>query len=545
MDQTTEFTTLAQARPVTALPGLWRKQLTVPPQQWGLLIPPGQPPQALPTGQHTLGTWWQRFTGRFGQTVYLLLPQQPLTIPATNPRLRHQDRFVLSGDDELVDVGWQTRLRIKQPSLFYQQFIEDNGRITLFALQKALAAQTAPMLAPVVARYAAADLEAAPVQQALHTTLSQNLTPLLAQWGLELVAIDGLTVRPAATMAELAERVQAWESRLQEIAQSAKFDQLTQAAERAEYIRQLEADFDIPGFADLMAQAEAAAPSVPDRSAPTEPTPAWAARWQDGLRRWWQGRLAGAATPPASTADPAPAATDPKPTRPQAPSVPDNGGEPGWLRWFAFIRIGFSFLLIFLAFLDMAPSDPEYTDVALRLFIYGATLLVGIVSTIWVEERAWHNYRQRQMANPQLYLPYDERLRADHLLRRHVTAELDKISRSLKEIRLRHFQQKGGAGVAQIKGAEQRAEQMAQTLGQAQVGTAVYVALPKITAVRLAAAYEYDDWLRQQIQQVSDKVVALHTETVQPAPAVDISSSAAAIEADLIQFKHDFQGRNS
>lgn len=47
--------------------------------------------------------------------------------------------------------------------------------------------------------------------------------------------------------------------------------------------------------------------------------------------------------------------------------------------------------------------------------------------------------------------------------------------------------------------------------------------------VALAAVYECDDGLRQQINQVSDTVVVLYTEAVQSAPAVKIGSAAMAI----------------
>ena len=513
---------LARVYPASELPGLLWKRLVVPEGQVAVVARPGAPPISLRAGRRTVGTPASRFAGRLGRTVYALLPAEPFALLVTAPRLESDGRFVLTGDDQLIDVMAQTTLRVSRPARFFSRLVQPQGRVSGLSLGAVLAGMAAPHLGAAVAQYAAGDLNHPTVSSALAEVFSRKMAAPLADLGLELVDAPSVVARPAEETVVIAERAEALQARLREIAQSAEMDKLTRKAELLEYARQQEADFGVTGLSQA---AEAEAPA----EAP--------AGWLGGLtRRLVESRVAGELARAWQAAG--------KSAAESAGPATVIKSEPLWLRWLTPLRYLFSLSVILIFFdsmKDMAPDHPDYRIAVVRLLLYAGALLAGVVSSIWAEERVRRHALNRQVMGSLGLLSQGDRLRADKLLRRQVTTELDGLRAKLKDARFRVYREGDKPAAGRIKEMERGAERLGEELGQVDVGRAAYLTPAHVTPRELAAMLNYDESLMLQMNRIGDQTQALLAEAIAGDP---VTETVKQLEGEMSDFAHRFNARS-
>lgn len=528
LEELAQRSPLAQVRPASELAGVLRKRLAAPPDRAAVVAPPGGPPRVLPPGQtQTVGTLWDRFTGRLGRTVYALLPAGTLHTLLTARRLGDPEaanRFYLSGDGQLLDLTVHAPLRISQPALFFEQLLRPRGRLDQLSFEAALAQQVAPALGAALASElesrAAGDLAHPAVRAVLAQVASRALAAPLAGWGLELAGAGSVVARPAEATVAVAERVEALQAQLREVAQAAEMDKLTRAAELHEYAQQLEADFGVTGL------AQAAEAETPDR-APDD---------HSGLLAWLQ-RVTERLVASRVAGDLARRA----PQLPKPATVVEV--EPVWLRWMTPLRYIFSLamiVLILLSFWRMSPDHPDYGGTLLRLLLYSGVLVLGLISSIWAEERTRRRLLSHQVMGSLALLSAGDRIQADRILRRQVTTELDAIQDKLKEARFKWFRAGDKEAAADLKEIERRVERQARELGIVDVGLVPYMTRAYITPRQLDAMLNYDDDLLLQSNALGDRGQAILSAAIRQEPAGEVLPD---LEAALAEFEHHFKAR--
>lgn len=514
--ETTVSPTIARLAAVSQLPGYLRKRLKVPTGMHAVVAGSGN--QALihlAAGDHALGSLWQWYTGEASKMTYALLPGEPFLLLVTT---RH-----LSGDEQVVDVQSSLRLQISQPAAFFTHFLAGKGQVTLLDLQTAVSGWLQSVLATAVADYAAADLNLPPVPGSLAQRIYQQ-ADWLAQRGLALRGLSLPTALPAESVVALAEKQAALAERLRQVNQEEQMARLAETAELQAFARQLEADYELPGLADLLTVGEgeegktAVAPpqqlnAIADQIAPS--------RLAGQVARFRQ-RQAESQTETGATIIPS---------------------EPVWLRLMTPLRYVLSLVtltLVFYSFATMDQRSPNYLQEQLKILLSAGTLLLGVVYSLWQEARTRSQLLEQQVMGSLPLLSRHDRQMADRLLRQQVLQELQGLQHKLQEARQLLFKAGQKEGVSALRDLQTFAARLQRELPQADLARAPYLTAAFVSPRELAAMLNYDEDLLRHLNKVHDETQTLIGAIYSQEPAM---AGIAALAADLSEFAHRFQAR--
>ncbi len=495
---------LARLRLVADLPGWASKRLTVGPHQVALVSGPGRETRLYKPGVHTVAGPWSLLNGQALRWTYVLLPATPLSLLVTVRRL--------AGDRELVEVRFQAQARIATPVPFYAAFLERAGQVSTFDLQTALAQAAGEILAPIVSDYAAADLDSRRGQ--MLTALRDKLPKAVAALGLDVSAIDNLSVRPAPALVEEAQQMAALENELRRIAQDRQMDKLAGAAQMQEFVSQLEAEFGLPGLAEAVAQAGE--------------EPAQVGRV---LRELEQSRLA------------AELARRSERLGASAPAPPLAESEPGWLHWIGPLRIVLGIIslgLIIYSLSLLPPDDPERDYTVFSALISGVSLMLLIISTAWYELRTRRRLLNQRVMGALDLLSQGDRQRADALVREQLKSGLQAVQKKLRDARLTIADHKHDDEASAVGKVEKRVERMKGPMGQAQTARPPYLTKAHVSAAELVAMLSYDEALMLHMNRIDDAAQKLLVQAIKDeyAPA-----DLTALEVELTELEHAFNAR--
>ncbi len=515
---------LARVTSATALPGVIRKQLIVPEGQVGLIVTPNGGAQVLAAGVQSVGSVGGWFNGRFPQTNVVLLPAQPITLVLTSAQL--------AGDGVLVDVTGEVVAHIN-PQPFYAHLLAHNGQVTWLEVEAWLSQAVNRPLATAVADYAAADLAAPVVRQAIAGQLKQGLQTVAPAVGLSVQAVRGLSINPAADTLARAEQHEALQAELRRLEQDEAMDRLTQAAELRAFAQQLEADFGVTGLTDLVI-AEAESRAVADgKGGEGDTAVAPLSRISQLSRRLAESRLA------AELGQRWQRLQGGEPDR----SIRPEPAEPAWLRWLTPVRYVFSAIalgLVVFSFWRLDANSTTYQVKQIEILFSAAGLMIGILSTLWAEARARQRLLNEQISGSLARLSRYDQAQADRFMRRQVVGELAALRDKLKDARFKLHRAGDKTAVLQLKEMEQHVERLEQELGRANVAPAAYVTDGRLTAAEVGAMLHYDESLLLQLNHIGDSAQTLLAATVMNG---DVAAAIPSLAAELTEFEHRFRAR--
>lgn len=203
---------------VEAAPGQQRQQLTVPELHWAV-VQNREGVQVLPPGLHTLLSAWDRFLGRGAPPVWLM-PQGALTMQPVVTNL-------LSFDQQMMEADMLIQARIFDPLRLWQELVTGQVSLERQQVERELARRMQPVLSKHVRQYLpdALQHQTQPADE-IQRAITPSLRALLENWGLELLAVTHLGVRPALEVTEIQRQRQAIEQRLADLRLQGQIDEM-------------------------------------------------------------------------------------------------------------------------------------------------------------------------------------------------------------------------------------------------------------------------------------------------------------------------------
>lgn len=515
MNNSQSETPIGQQLTLANLPGFIAKRLEVGPGHAGLVVDGKGKMRTLPPGHHKVVGFWRRLTGRVSDWQFAVIPTGPAPLLVPVPHLR-------SGDGEWVDVTCGVTVRVADPQRFYAQFLRGASGTTGAALAQHLSAAIEGAMRQAVAGWAADDLAQGAVDRQLVAGVHRALEPLTDSLGLALEEVRYVTVRPVEEPVEVARKQAELEAALAQVEMERRMSQLSTDAEWQEFVRQLEADYGLPGLAQ-----EAAAP-VAGPVAKEEP-PSNAARLRGALHRYADARTAGVSARVERLLG--------KEKPPRSPVFYWWERVVPWLRVIGAIIL-IAGLAVFFLFPDTSTTDKIGALVELACAIPSAVVL--FVSALWLERKAAQERAELLGGARLLWLGRGDRERIDQLVRGQLTTELKTIAQTLRDARDRAYREGLRDEALVIKQIEERAERLHREVTVGVSGAAPYLTAVRVSRDELETMLDYDEELLAQAGQLSD-VVEIMRQTVltgEPVP-----EPARQIEAGLSDLEHRFQAR--
>ncbi len=201
-----------------AAPGPNRRQLTVPEQHWAV-VQERHGVQTLPPGTHSLLSAWDAFLGRSTPPVWLM-QQGALTMQPVVANL-------LSFDRQMMEADMLVQARIFDPLRLWQELVGGQVSLERQQVERELSRRLQPVLSKHVRQYLpdALQHQAQPADE-IQRAITPSLRALLESWGLELLAVTHLGVRPALEVVDIQRQRQAIEQRLADLRLQGQIDDI-------------------------------------------------------------------------------------------------------------------------------------------------------------------------------------------------------------------------------------------------------------------------------------------------------------------------------
>ncbi len=208
---------LAETRPISDLPGLFRKALFVPQDEAGLVLKGkgGDITRSLGPGKHGVG-WAFLGWGARGSAAHVRT--RDFTISLHFSRIPAQDYLKLDG---FLNIA----VKVQSPEVFYRNFCQ--GKAQVYAAELA-ANISGPLDEPFQARVSTYISQALRTDLSIGEKLGQELKPLIGdlvkQLGLELQRVVSVAFRPSEQMESLVVDMEKLHTQLQSTGQAAQDD---------------------------------------------------------------------------------------------------------------------------------------------------------------------------------------------------------------------------------------------------------------------------------------------------------------------------------
>lgn len=199
-------------------PGARSRQLTVPDQHVAL-VQERRGMEVLPPGTHRLLSGWDVFLGRGAPPVWLM-PQGAITMQPAVTNL-------LSFDRQMMEADMLIQTRIVDPQRLWQELVGGQVSLERRQVEHELARRLQPVLGKHVRQYLpdALQHQAEPVDE-IQRVAMPSLRAILEGWGLELLAVTYLGVRPALDVVDIQRQRQAIEQKLADLRLQGQIDDL-------------------------------------------------------------------------------------------------------------------------------------------------------------------------------------------------------------------------------------------------------------------------------------------------------------------------------
>jgi hypothetical protein len=489
------------------LPGFLAKSLDVPPGHVGLVVDGKGAVRVLPPGRHTVVGLLRRLFGSVSGWRFALVSTEPVSLLVEVGHVR-------AGDGEWVDVTCAATVRVADPQRFYAQAMHGEAG----GIVQCLSASIEPAVRQAVAGWGSDDLVRGAVSDRLANEVRRALEPAAGGPGLKLEGLRYVAVRPADEALEVALGRAELEAALAEVEMDKKMSQLETQAEWQEFVRQLEADYKLPGLAQEATAPAAAGEAVPKKT-----------QLQKALRRYAEARESATAA------------------RVERLLGKREKRQPAIVRWWErtvpWLKVVSAVLLVAaMAIYVLLPSvsAAEKTAGWLELACAVPSAVVVFISALWLERKAARE-RAAEAGGARLFgLGHGDRERIDGLVRDQLTSELVTVNGTLRDARDRAYREGQREDALAIKQVEERADRLREQIAAGVSGTATYLTSARVSWEEAERMLSYDEKLLAQASDLSDVVEALRQAVLNGEP---VAEPARQIEAALSDLDHRFQAR--
>jgi len=226
---------LGRAFHLKELKGYFEKWIDIPPGRTGVVLDADGNGRTLAAGRHRLLTVYQRLRGRGVGLAAGYVPLGLFSLPMSIP-------YLLSGDGELVDISLVCVLEISDPLKFFKEVVLPK-RILQTMEMDVNDEMARNALGAVTTKYAAADL-AHGLPPRLSSELLNAMGMLAAERGLSIKNIPLVLFSRSEDRLVIAEKTQALQERLQDVALQAKMAEIENQAQLDEFIQQVDPEVD-------------------------------------------------------------------------------------------------------------------------------------------------------------------------------------------------------------------------------------------------------------------------------------------------------------
>jgi hypothetical protein len=509
---------LARAFMLKQLTGWLGKSLEVPPGRQGISLDSAGRLRLFPPGRQTVLSAFERLAGRGAGLRAGYIPDQGFQAGLKIPNL-------LSGDSELLDASLLCQVEVADPARFFAELVIPQEQLNTgpIELSGVLASES---IAPLAARYEAADLVRGLPTPRLAAELSTVLEPALAALGLRLVVLQWIAFWRAEQRLEIATKAQALEERLKELELDKELAALERQAQKEDFLRQFQDEVELRPVAAAQPPAEPTARTLP----PVETLPGWLvidAAQENTKRRWRFENLFGGRKK---------STEEPHPSRRQIK------------RFFIWRLVALVFLTalacVFTALMYRMAQNTS-SDVKWEVLV----ILWSPVLTLLVES-AVEFFKKREALADNLWqakgvtalddLSRDNRQRADRLVREQCAGDLLHVREILQDVRSRVYAAGNELLALRLRELERKVDAHRQDFLNPQFGAAPYMSDLRLTRQAWDNMLDQDEELLARSAQLSNQASELQ-QKVSSREALD--PLGAALENKLDELWHLFANR--
>lgn len=510
---------LGRAFRLKELKGYFQKWITIPPGRTGVVVEANGKGRTLAPGTHRLLTVIQRLRGGgVGLSAGY--------VPVGEFSLRLAFPYLLSGDGELVDLSLACVLEVSDPLKFFTEVVLPQGTFqsTGMEVNNEMARGA---LGAVTTKYAAADLVHG-LPPRLSGELLSALGMFMAGWGCSVKNIPLAVFSRANDRLVIAEKTQALQERLQDVALQAKMAEIESQTQLDEFIQQV----DPQAGKAVHPQVTQAAPSP---ATPASETPAAAKKPGGYLRTLFSGagqgniRRGGLLSGLFHQKPKAGART------PELPHL-------WWLMrtlWMSLVLI-VGGILTYLVF-RMAAFASMDKKMGLLVIIWGFVInfvLHSIKVLSEKSENAFEITRESSASSRLEDLVGNDRRRADELVREQCQKELGHVREVLQDIRSREFKRDKTEMALKLRNElERNVGEGIKKIDNPDYGCPAYVTDLHLNRNAWNSMLNYDEDLLGYAHALSDKVHLLQQKS--QADGLDLAQ-LVGFDSDISDFCNRF-----
>lgn len=411
--------------------------------------------EVLPPGTYPLLNGWDRFLGRETPPVWLM-PQGPIVLQPLVTNL-------LSYDRQMMEADMLIQARIADPVRLWQELVAGEVSLERRQVERELARRLQPVLSKHVRQYLPVVLQhQAHTVEDIQRACMPSLRAILESWGLDLLAVTHLGLRPALEVVEIRRQRQAIEQQLADLRLQGQIDELKRQ-EVLEYAKRemglTDADeVRIQLLSQEQGQVEAIVQVLQERLDRLQ---------SDVMQRL--DSLAGTVSPAA-------------PTRVNH----DIAKADRLSDWVAVLRviaaaIAFFFTVATIFFPHRFPDDTWP-----RLIVAGLGLLLALLALFasWMVHRQVHRHRRRaadRRARAAEQAELQQRVEQERGVRRYLEHRLREVSKNCDEIWHRVWDRGDQQLATEIRThCSQRYAEMADKVQAADYRTSAYLSRPQV-----------------------------------------------------------------
>lgn len=465
------------------LPGKLNRFLEVPPGRTGVVIFSDGNNRTLPPGKHRILTWGERVAGKGAGMVAGFVPAEPCPFQL-------QARYFFSGDGELLDAWLLAQAEITDPVRFFKEFVLPQGVLESNTLDLS-SEDTQTALGSIARRYAAADLVAGLPERQISGALAGLVSGALEGHGLRMLNLQAMSFWRSEERAELAEKIQALEERLQDVELQKRMSALETQAQFDEFVQQVAPEL---GEANRLRVLVEETPKAEEKKA--QPVGEKISGWTHALKnesaapsRWRLSSLFGKNADAQSTR-------------------PERTRRAWWfwpVFWILFLLV--SGLIVTKISLDFGKDVSKEFQFAWLTGIWGLIIpfLFDAVRRFVdkrekIAEQRWRYGGTAHIDN----LTGSDRARADRLVRGQVKGDLSVSAGILDDLVSRVYNSGDQANALRLRELRRKFEDATQKVAQNNFGAPPYLSDLNVTKRGWEIMLDYDEQLLAESTAVAD-----------------------------------------
>lgn len=476
------------------------RQFTVPDQHLAL-VQERRGVQVLPSpGPYRLLSAWDTFLGRDAPPVWLM-PQGAITMQPVVTNL-------LSYDQQVMEADMLVQARIVDPVRLWQELVAGEVSLERQQVERELARRLQPVLSKHVRQYLPAALQhqAQPADD-IQRAAMPSLRALLEGWGLELLAVTHLGLRPALEVVEIRRQRQAIEQKLADLRLQGQIDEM----ENARILQQAKDDMDL-GLTDA---DEVRIQVLSEERSAVEALVQVLEERLDRLESAVTQRLdALAGTAPATPATQA------------AQAQPANGTAERLGDWVAVLRviaagIAFFFTLATIFYPERFPDDTWP-----QLIVAGVGLVLALLALFasWLVRRKLYRHRRQAIARRtqvEEQAARQQRIDQERGVRRYLEQRLRQVSSNCQQIWQRVYEHDLDLATALRKHCSNSYAALADQVQAADYSTSHYLSQSKASLDDLTQMLALSQDVLAQAQRMVDVSQSVYNAVTVSAPALE------------------------